>query len=552
MLVSLSIRDFILIERLDLEFAPGFSVLTGETGAGKSILLDAIGLVLGDRADPAMVRAGCEKADISAEFAITPAIEADLQAADMAGDPGVCLLRRSLEAGGRSRAWINGHAVTLAELKTWAEPLIDIHGQHAHHALLKPAAQLALLDAALGLDAAACAAAWRDWREVERRCLAAESEASDRHARIDQWRWVVEDLQPLQLVPDEWESVQATHSRLAHAAELQATAGAVAEGLDGDEAALLQRLAALRGRLADATAFDAGLNEWLEVLDTAGDSLREAARALNRYAESSDLDLSELARLEARIGDLNAAARRHRMRVEDLPAHLEQAQAQLQAAEMDADLGRLQAEREAAAARWQAEAERLSAARRSGADGFAAAVTTAMQRLSMAGGRLAVEIAEAQPGAQGMDGVRFMLAPHSGQGLQPLAQTASGGELSRVGLALQTVVSGQSGAPTLIFDEVDAGIGGGVAEIVGRMLADLGARRQVLCVTHLPQVAARASGHWQVRKAIGDGHAVSQVVALTGEARLEEIARMLGGVEITAATRQHAAEMLGCDGKRGP
>jgi DNA repair protein RecN (Recombination protein N) len=545
MLASLSIQNFVLIDRLDLEFAAGFSVLTGETGAGKSILLDAIGLVLGDRADAAMVRAGCDKAEISAEFSVSASVEGWLAEAEMGGDPGVCLVRRSLDANGRSRVWINGRAVTLAELKALGEQLIDIHGQHAHYALQKPAQQLALLDAALGLDRAAVQAAWRDWRAAEKCLAAAQAEADSRDSQIEQWRWIVEDLLSLQLAADAWEALQADHSRLSHAAELQSSAGAVAQGLDGFEGALLPQLAALRARLVEMTAYDAALEEWLTVLDGAGDALRETARELNRYAERVDIDPQELARLEARIADLNAAARRHKLRVEDLPAHLQNAQTQLQAAEGAGDLSRLQVEAEAAESRWRGEAERLSSARRAGAADFAATVTTAMQTLAMAGGSFAVEISEAAASAQGLDSVQFMLAPHSGQDLQSLAHTASGGELSRVGLALQTVVSGQSGAPTLIFDEVDAGIGGGVAEIVGRMLAGLGRQRQVLCVTHLPQVAACAARHWQVSKVLRDGHAVSQVVALEDAARLEEIARMLGGVEITAATRQHAQEMLG-------
>ncbi|MBM4180172.1 MAG: DNA repair protein RecN [Betaproteobacteria bacterium] len=548
MLLSLSITDFVLVDHLDLEFRPGFAVLTGETGAGKSILLGALALVLGERADAGVVREGAERAEVAAEFATgeVPGLAAWLEEYELAGDDGVLLLRRVVEGGGRSRAFVNGRPATAQQLKEAGEFLVDIHGQHAHYSLLKAAEQRRLLDAYAGCAdlAAATAERHRLWRAAGARREAAERQAGELDAERERLAWTERELASLAFTAEGWQSLQEDHRRLAHAADLLAGARAAGEVLDGDDTGLLDRLRALRHQLADLAGIDPALAGPLALLESAGEALHEAERELARYAERVDLDPEALNEADLRLAAIQSAARKFRVKPEEIPEHLAAARARLAELGAVADpaaLARAEAEAEAA---YRKDAEALSRQRGKAAGKLAKAVTAAMQQLAMPGGRFAVELAAGEPAAHGLEDVEFQVAPHAGQSLKPLAKTASGGELSRVGLALQTVLSGVSGAATLVFDEVDAGIGGGVAEIVGRLLADLGRSRQVLCVTHLAQVAARAANHYRVSKSAHDGRAVSRVELLDGETRVEEVARMLGGVTITPATRAHAAEML--------
>jgi DNA repair protein RecN (Recombination protein N) len=546
MLVSLTLSDFVLVERLELDFRAGFGVLTGETGAGKSILLDAIGLVLGERAEAGVVREGASRAEIAAEFDLPEALRPWLEENDLAGDDDLLLLRRVVEATGRSRAFVNGRAATAQQLKEAGEHLVDIHGQHAHYSLLKSAEQRRLLDAYAGAQAAATAVAeaWRAWRAAAERRRQAESHAGEAEAERERLDWVVRELGVLQFSADGWQAEQDEHRRLSHAAELIQGAQRVAGALDADEDGALTRLRSARHDLGELAEIDPALAPHLDTLQGAMDGLHDAARELTRYAERLDLDDARLAELEARLTAVQSAARKFRLKPEDIPGHLDQARAQLAELGACADLEALaQAEAEAQA-RWTEQAAQLSQLRQDAARRLEAEVSQAMQHLAMKGGRLGVALIPGEPAAHGAEDVEFQVSPHAGQGLKPLAKTASGGELSRIGLALQTVLSGVSGAPTLIFDEVDAGIGGGVAEIVGRLLSDLGGSRQVLCVTHLPQVAARAGWHYRVSKETVAGVARSTVEPLDAEVRVEEIARMLGGVKITDATRQHAREML--------
>jgi DNA repair protein RecN (Recombination protein N) len=549
MLLSLAIRDFVLVRQLELSFAPGFSVLTGETGAGKSILLGALGLALGGRAEGDSVRTGAERSEIAVEFGFAEdsAAAAWLLEHDLPGDPGVCLLRRTVEAGGRSRAQINGVTVTLAQLKALGECLIDIHGQHAHYSLLKPARQLALLDDALGQmgQMVALAMAWRGWRAAEQTLLEAETQGAALAQALAQWQWVADDLGRLALQVGEWATLNTEHGRLAHAAELASGTGTIAAEVSGEDAAVLSQVVNARQRLAALSELDPALAEPLALFDSAVAELDEAARYLTRYAAQAELDPQALAQAETRLADITTAARRHQVSVDALPAYRDTARGHLDAALRSADIDGLRAAATAAGALWQTQADAVSAARRAGALPLAQRVTETMQGLAMAGGSFAIEITPSAPSAQGQDTVNFMVAPHAGQGLKPLAQTASGGELSRIGLALQTVVSAQSGAETLIFDEIDAGIGGRVAGVVGQQLEVLGRTRQIICVTHLPQVAAAAAQQFAVTKRVLDGQAVSEVRRLNAAERVEEIARMLGGLEMTAATRAHAAELLG-------
>lgn len=549
MLLSLTIRDFVLVHRLDLAFASGFGVLTGETGAGKSILLGALNLALGGRAEGDLIRQGAERAEIAAEFSFPDEGPAALwlRAQDLAGDPGVCLVRRVVETGGRSRAQINGVSVTQAQLKALGEFLIDIHGQHAHYSLLKPARQMEILDEALGLaaDAAALAVTWRTWKAAEHSLAEATRQGETLAQVLAQWQWVADDLQRLALPAEEWAQIQVEHSRLAHAADLLAGSQAVATELAGDEMATLTRLSGVRQRLVSLVEIDPQLAETQALLDSAMAELEEAARSLNRYAERIEIDPQALSQIETRMADISATARRHQVAVDALPELFVTAQQRLAEAQASADLQALQLAANEAERQWQRAADALSTARAHGAAPLAGAVTAVMQELAMAGGRLEIVVERGPAGPQGQDSVTFQVAPHAGQGLKPLAQTASGGELSRIGLALQTVLAADKGSDTLVFDEVDAGIGGRVASVLGQKLAALGRGRQVICVTHLPQVAAAADYQFAVSKKLEAGQATTVVQRLSAAARIDEIARMLGGLEITETTRQHASELIG-------
>ena len=556
MLLSLTLADFVLVEKLALEFHPGFSVLTGETGAGKSILLDALALVLGERADAGVVRAGAERAEINAEFdlADAPGVDAWLEEQDLGGEEGLLLMRRVVETGGRSRAYINGRPATAQQLKAAGEHLVDIHGQHAHYSLLKAAEQRRLLDAFAGAAelAGQVADAWQRWREARSRRQAAESQSGELAAERDQLLETVKDLEALAFTQEGWLTLQEDQRRLAHATELVQGAQFAADALEGDEAGLLTQLRGVRARLAELAQIDPALGDIHGTLDGASEVMQDAARELRRYGERVELDPEALMLAESRLAAIQAAARKYHVRPEALAEVLDQARMRLSALGEAVDLAALaqvESEREA---EYRRLAGKLSVQRGQGAKKLAKAVTEAMQQLAMQGGCFSVDLAGCEPGVQGLEEVVFQVSPHAGQALQPLAKTASGGELSRLGLALQTVLSEVSGAPTLIFDEVDAGIGGGVAEIVGRLLAEQGKRRQVLCVTHLPQVAARAAKHYRVSKSNEPGGVRTDVVLLGEADRTGEVARMLGGVEITDATLRHAEEMLGNDVVAGP
>lgn len=557
MLLSLTLTDFVLVERLSLDFHPGFSVLTGETGAGKSILLDALALVLGERADTGVVRAGAERAEISAEFEVTdiPALTAWLEEQALAGDDSVLLMRRVVEAGGRSRAFINGRPATAQQLKTAGDWLVDIHGQHAHYSLLKTAEQRRLLDAYAGATdlAGQVAEAWRQWKEVQTRRQAAESRSGELAAEREDLEQTVRELGALGFTHESWQALQEDQRRLAHATELVQGAQSAADALEGDErdaGGLLTQLRGVRARLAELAEIDPTLAGIHDSLDGASEVMQDAARELRRYGERVDLDPEALMQAESRLAAIQDAARKYHIRPEAIPDALQDAQRRLAALGEAADLAALAQAEAVREADYRRLAGQLGARRAQAAQSLAQAVTAAMQQLAMQGGCFSVDLPPCEPGGHGLEEVVFLVSPHAGQVLQALAKTASGGELSRLGLALQTVLSEVSGAATLIFDEVDAGIGGGVAEIVGRLLAEQGKSRQVLCVTHLPQVAARADRHYRVSKAETKGEVRTSVALLDDVERHGEVARMLGGVEITAATRQHAAEMLGASKPR--
>lgn len=550
MLRSLSIRDFVIVDRMELEFSPGFTVLTGETGTGKSILIDALALVLGERAEAIVVRDGAERADISAEFdaAGQPQAGRWLAENDLLGEDGSCLMRRVIEASGRSRGFINGRPVTLAQLRELGECLVDIHGQHQHQSLLRPAVQRELLDAYGGLarNAAGVRELYRAWQKRHEDRVAFENNAAAFAAEREQLEWQVRELEALQLAEGEWADLTAEHARLAHAASLIEAAQAGTETLSEAENSCLAQLHAVINRLNALLEHDARLREILDALEPAQIQLQEALYGLRRYGERLELDPQRLREVEHRLDAIHSAARKYRVLPEELPAKLEAAKARLRDLGEGSDaesLRRLEAEAHAAC---NAEAKKLSAARAKAAGKLSKEVTQAMQTLAMTGGRFEVALSVlAEVTAHGLEDVDFLVAAHKGMATHPLGKVASGGELSRLSLAIQTVASRVAQVPTLIFDEVDAGIGGRVAEVVGKMLKQLGRSYQVMCITHLPQVAASADQQWQVSKATVNGKVLSRLTVLDEEQRLEEVARMLGGVKITETTRRHAAEMLG-------
>ena len=550
MLKFLSVRDFVIVSSLELDFSSGFTALTGETGAGKSILIDALSLALGERGDAAMVRNGCERAEIAAEFDITalPHLQAWLAGQDLAGDENVCLLRRILDTGGRSRGFINGRSATLQQLREAGDQLLDIHGQHAHQSLLRPDTQRMLLDGHAGMteEAGNVATRYRDWQALHRRRIGLSENIEAVAAERELLQFQRDELHGLSFNAVEWGETQADHARLAHAASLLETAAFGIEILGESDTACLTQLNALAARLRDGMAHDASLGDTLQMLESAQAELQEAVYALRHYQQRLDSDPQRLHELERRIQSVMDVARKYRVAPEHLDEALQRIESRLAELGGEADLAELERQEQAARQNYLAAAQKLSAGRKRAASKLAREITAAMQTLAMQGGSFAVALPPlAEGNACGLEAVEFQVAANPGVPVRSLAKVASGGELSRIGLAIQVATSRIASVPTLIFDEVDSGIGGRVAEIVGRLLKQLGENYQVLCVTHLPQVAAAADHQWQVNKIVENGVTLSRITVLGGEQRIEEIARMLGGVKLTETTRKHAAEMLG-------
>ena len=542
MLRALDVRDFVLFDHASLEPGEGFNVLTGETGAGKSILVDAIELLVGGRADAAVVREGKERAELSAEFEAPQQLTAWLDERDLAGDPGQVILRRSIDRTGRSRCFINGHAATLAQLKEVGERLLDLHGQHAHQSLLRAAAQRELLDSHSGSEGLAkeTAEAYRDWKRLEEVAAQASAQFAQREAERADISERVGDLKKVAPRDGEWDQVAAEHKRLQHGSSLLAGAQSSLEALAEAEGAALSQISAVASRLKSLSEHDAHLAPIVEMLESAEAQANEAVRELRHYASRVDLDPEALREAEARIEVLHSAARRHRVRPEELPAKLTEMEKRLHELELATNPDQLQKEVAAARARYDAAAKKLSAKRASGAHALSKAVTAALAQLAMQAARFHVALQKTEnPTAGGNEQIEFEVASHPSLPLRPLAKVASGGELSRISLAVQLVAAKASPVATLVFDEVDSGIGGTVAETIGRSLRRLGKDRQVLCVTHLPQVAACGDAQWSVTKSAG---LKVKVQKLDRAARIDELARMLGGAEATA--RKHAAELL--------
>jgi DNA repair protein RecN (Recombination protein N) len=544
-LKSISLRDFVIVHALDLDLAGGFTVLTGETGAGKSILIDALQLALGARADAGVVREGAQRCEISAEFDITPAITSWLDDAGLQYQD-TLLLRRTIDAQGKSRAWINGSAATASQLKDIADKLIDIHGQHAWQSLTRPDAVRGLLDSYGGVKTERLGVLWHDWRQAQKALLDARSAQDSLQRERERLAWQIGELDKLAPQPDEWNELNAQHSRLSNAQTLrdavQAALDALAEAEHNASSLLSRAINALQGQAHIEPQF----NALTEVLGSALAQTEDAVHSLNSYARHAELEPQRLNELDERLGLWVSLARRYKRQPADLPELLTSWRNELQKINEAADLVGLEKLEMQANTAYLEEAKAITKLRAKAAPALAKAITQAMQGLGMQGGQFDVALNKLeQPAMYGLEQAEFLVAGHSGSTPRPVGKVASGGELSRIALAIAVTTSQLGEAQTLIFDEVDSGVGGAVAETVGRLMKQLGKDRQVMAVTHLPQVAACSDQHLVVAKLTEKGKTFSSVEPVTGEARVLEIGRMLGGEKLSNTTLAHAKEMLG-------
>ena len=529
MLRALHIRDFVIVTEADISFESGFTVFSGETGAGKSILIDALALTLGERADSSVLREGATRAEISAVFEVPESLAPWLTEHDLQANNEL-VLRRVVDAQGRSRAYVNGSVVTLTQLREIGEHLIDIHGQHAHQSLLRPDNQRALLDAHGNhlVLLQSVAQAFKALKRVEKQLALSEQDATILAQARERLEWQTSELSRLSLGPDEWVELSSEHTRLANGQALLDGAGQTLAALDEDDTSVHHRL---------TTAVH-------DALDSARIAISEAISDLNDYVSRAELDPARLSALDERLRAIFELARKFKTEPHELYAFEQNLKAELNALQASSDIEALRARVEILRTEYEVVAQALSAARAKSAVDLSKQVSAAMQTLAMEGGQFSIVLHAAPATSQGKDLIEFLVAGHAGTTLRPLAKVASGGELARISLALSVIASRAARVPTLIFDEVDSGIGGAVAEVVGNLLRELGARHQVLCVTHLPQVAARGQQHFQVSKQNIKGKTQSNIALLKQQDRIEEVARMLGGIKITNTTREHAKELL--------
>ena len=547
----ISLRDFVIVRELDLNLSQGFSVLTGETGAGKSILIDALQMALGERADSGAVREGATRCEVSAEFDCPPQAHAVLEDAGFEASD-TLLLRRSVDTQGKSRAWVNGSQATATQLRALGEMLLDIHGQHAWQSLTRPDAVRGLLDAYAGLNTEGLKSAWHTWRQAQQAVQTARNAQDSLSREQERLAWQIGELDKLAPAMDEWDGLNAQHTRLSHAQAL-IDAGQTAIGsLDGDESSRLGSATGALGMLSQAIAqlqdqahVEPEFQSISEVLQSSLAQAEDAAHSLQTYLRKTDLDPDRLKELDQRMSQWLSLARRYKRPPEELAALLAGWKKELNALEAASDLEGLEAQEKSASLAYQTEAKKLSQQRKKAAPKLAQAVTSAMQNLGMQGGRFEVALISLEQAAQhGLEDIQFLVAGHAGSTPRPVGKVASGGELSRIALAIAVTTSELGEAGTLIFDEVDSGVGGAVAETVGRLMKQLGMHRQVLAVTHLPQVASCADHHLLVSKASSKEGVSSSVTPIAGEQRVTEIARMLGGEKLSATTLAHAREML--------
>ncbi|QWE08393.1 DNA repair protein RecN [Polynucleobacter ibericus] len=553
MLQTISLRDFVIVDQLELDFSSGFTVLTGETGAGKSILLDALGLVLGERADSSQIREGSNRAEISALFRIEPELVEsfshwlDAQGFPLEDDGQSLLLKRTVESSGRSRAFINGSVATLVQLRDAGDQLVDIHGQHAHQLLLKGGAQRELLDRHAGLLPLATEVAqiFKTLADSRRLLQQAENAGQDVERERERLEWQLEELTELSPQEGEWVSIQSEHARLANGAKLIGGCQEAIDVLSDADNSLESTLSKVCSTVSALAEHDPALGEINQALESASIQLDEAIHGLNRYLQKIDLDPARLAQVEERMQALHSTAKKYRAEVDELPVLLQTTSERLNALTASQNIEVLRDQVKQEEANYLKLAKQLSQKREKAATDLGNLVTDAMQDLSMAGGRLEIALTPlSEGGSHGLEQIEFLVAGHAGSTPRSLAKVASGGELARISLAISVITSKASFTPTLIFDEVDAGIGGAVAETVGKLLHQLGQSHQILCVTHLPQVAAQGNHHLKVSKSQTGDKTVSQVQILGRAERVEEVARMLGGATITDTTRRHARELL--------
>jgi len=544
MLRSLHIRDFVIVDQAQIAFEPGFTVFSGETGAGKSILIDALSLALGARGDASLLREGAQRSDISAVFDVPPGVLPWLEAQALAEDDNL-IVRRVIDRQNRSRAYINGVPATLGQVRELAAQLVDIHGQHAHQSLLSPTSQRDLLDSQGGHMPLArqVQAAWQQCTQAQKALDLALRDADVRRQEQEHLQWQIDALEALDLSTQEWETLDAEHRRLAHAQGLLDGAAQALRVLDDEAGACRQLRQAVHG-LQSWVRHDPQLQSICEALESAGIAAAEAASDLRSYLDRLEPDPQRLSVLEQRMSAIFEQARKHHTTPEALPGLLENLKVQQQTSLQASDMQALETALAQTQAQYQGLAQTLRVKRQETAKRLSAQVTKAMQTLAMQGGAFQIALHDATPGVHGLETVEFLVAAHAGAALRPLARVASGGELARLSLALSVIASQAARVPTLIFDEVDSGVGGAVAEVVGRLLGELGQRHQVLCVTHLPQVAACATVHHRVAKATHQGVTTATIQGLDDSGRQDEIARMLGGLHITETTRRHAREML--------
>ncbi|MDO9400473.1 MAG: DNA repair protein RecN [Polaromonas sp.] len=544
-LKSISLRDFVIVRELALELEGGFTVLTGETGAGKSILIDALQLALGARADASVVREGALRCEISATFDAPAQLDTWLDQAGLTADDDL-LLRRTVDAQGKSRAWINGSPATATQLREIADLLVDIHGQHAWQSLTRPDAVRGLLDAYAGLPALPLAQPWQAWRSAHKALLEARDAQDSLQRERERLAWQIGELDKLAPGADEWEELNTQHSRLSNVQALRDAVQTAVDALlesDGNATALLGRaLTALQNQAHIEPEFK-GLTE---VLGSALAQVEDAVHSLHGYARHAEPEPQQLAELDERLSLWVSLARRYKRPPAELPELLAAWRSELQKLDAAADLAGLEKAEQSARTAYMEEARAASKARAKAAPLLAKAITQAMQGLGMQGGKFEVALVKLeQPAQHGLEQAEFLVAGHSGSTPRPVGKVASGGELSRIALAIAVTTSELGQAQTLIFDEVDSGVGGAVAETVGRLMKQLGKDRQVLAVTHLPQVAACADQHLMVAKRTDGGQTTSMVEAVRGEPRVAEIARMLGGEKLSGQALAHAKEMLG-------
>lgn len=551
MLTQLHIKNFAIIEQLDLDIQAGMTSMTGETGAGKSILLDALGLVLGDRAEAGNVRHGCAKADISASFDISalPQLQSQLDELDLESDQ-ECIIRRVVSSEGRSKGYLNGNPVTVQILRSIGNQLVDIHGQHEHQSLLKKDIQRQRLDdyGDHQVRLTPCLDAYQTCKAIQQQYEQLNSAEQQRNERLDLLNFQAREFKELSLQEGEWQSVSEEHARLANAEKLLSTAQTALQVLsDAESHSLNHSLGQQLHAIEALSQLDPSLKSVTESLNTALIHTEEASSTLRAYADSLDMDPSRLEYLEDRMGQIHSLSRKHQLQPDELLALQQRILTELEQLEnADATLAGLQAKLDEARAAYQHSATELHKLRKTTADSLSALVSTAMQGLGMDGGSFLIEVQQDKTlfNSHGQDKIDFMVSANPGQPLKPLSKVASGGELSRISLAIQMITASCEKVPTLIFDEVDTGIGGGVAEVVGKHLRSLGGERQVMCVTHLPQVAAQAHQHLKVAKQKGQDITTTSIQALNQTDRVDEIARMLGGIEMTEQTLKHAEEMI--------